>query len=215
MWGNGSYWLLAYWIFCILDMLPYTCFCFGVPRISLLWCLANLLVYIFILGHLKYRAYLLLSQIPSLYMKTCLKKIMECKGLKSKSVCLLTSSDHSELWHQWDHQLQAERWRLSAGHGSPCKESWSHQGTQFEQEKRRLRHWCFTEDSSDFVEAISSLTDSPLPLFPIFFFYWTVIVFFKHISVRRKGHKMSIIRGLGNHTDGMGCMNREIKVGTK
>ena len=92
---------------------------------------------------------------------------MECEDLTSMSEHLLMRFNHGELPYGRDHLLQADRRRPYGGHGSPCKESWSHIRTQFWQEKTTQRHWHFTEDSSDFVKETSALPGPRLPLFLI------------------------------------------------
>lgn len=138
---------------------------------------------------------------------------MECEDLTSMSAHLLMSFNHGELPYPRGHLLQADRRRPYRGHGSPCKESCSHIRTQSWQEKATPRHWHFTEDSSDFVKETSALPAPRLPLFPITSLNGQPHVsFLKHISLRRTGWGISILRGSGNHVGGISWVLRGTKI---
>lgn len=64
----------------------------------------------------------------------------------------------NKLWPQWTATpirppASGRQMEALCRSWLPCKGIWSHQRIQFGLEKRKLRHWYFTEGSCDFVKA--------------------------------------------------------------
>lgn len=138
---------------------------------------------------------------------------MECEDLTSMSAHLLMSFNHGELPYWWDHLLQADRRRPYGGHGSLVKKAGVTYVHSFGRKKTTPRHWHSAEDSSDFVKEMSALSAPRLPLFPITSLNGQPHVsFLKHISLRRIGWGISILRGSGNHVGRIGWVLRGTKI---